>query len=72
MLHFGKIPKKIGEIWRKFSKMLANKPQAAPLRSASRCRGEGLGRNFAVQRRIAAQLQAPEEYGVISSRVVRK
>ena len=22
MLHFGKIPKKIGEIWRKFSKML--------------------------------------------------
>ena len=24
MLHFGKIPKKIGEIWRKFSKILAN------------------------------------------------
>ena len=24
MLHFGKIPKKIGYIWRKFSKTLAN------------------------------------------------
>jgi len=24
MLHFGKIPKKIGYIWRKFSKVLAN------------------------------------------------
>ena len=24
MLHFGKIPKKNGEIWRKFSKILAN------------------------------------------------
>ena len=24
MLHFGKIPKKIGQIWGKFSKILAN------------------------------------------------
>ena len=24
LLHFGKIPKKIGQIWRKFSKILAN------------------------------------------------
>ena len=65
-------PKKRKHICEKICEILTNKPQAAPLRSASRRRGEGLGRNFAVQRRIAAQLQAPEEYGVISSRVVRK
>ena len=36
MLHFGKIPKKFSYIWRKFSKILANKPLAAPAGAASK------------------------------------
>ena len=51
MLHFGKIPKKIGEIWRKFSKIWPNLGKFAKFWKKTAKNLEIFNENFEIRER---------------------